>query len=191
VAADACAGARIEAAQMTAQAVADDGADVPEQEAPAPSRFGGKKKLFVFIGAPLLALLLIGAGLYFTGMLNKLLGHEKTEAAPAEEKAAPKQTVFFDLPDMLVNLNGNSKKTSFLKLSIALELENPLDVARLQSVMPRIIDNFQVYLRELRPEDLKGSPGMYRLREELLLRVNAAAAPAKVVGVLFKEMLVQ
>ena len=66
-----------------------------------------------------------------------------------------------------------------------------IDVARLPSVMPRIIDNFQVYLRELRIEDLRGSAGMYRLREELLLRVNASAAPAKIVDVLFKEMLVQ
>ncbi len=53
------------------------------------------------------------------------------------------------------------------------------------------MDNFQVYLRELRIEDLKGSAGMYRLREELLTRVNAAIAPAKVHDVLFKEMLVQ
>ena len=57
--------------------------------------------------------------------------------------------------------------------------------------MPRVIDNFQTYLRELRLDDLKGSAGMYRLREELLVRVNAAAAPAKIKDVLFKEMLVQ
>jgi flagellar protein FliL len=64
-------------------------------------------------------------------------------------------------------------------------------VARLQAVMPRVIDNFQVYLRELRVEDLRGSAGVYRLREELLVRVNSAAAPVKVRDVLFKEMLVQ
>ncbi len=58
-------------------------------------------------------------------------------------------------------------------------------------MMPRIIDNFQVYLRELRVEDLKGSAGMYRLREEMLIRVSAAVAPAKINDVLFKEMLVQ
>ena len=57
--------------------------------------------------------------------------------------------------------------------------------------MPRIVDNFQVYLRELRVEDLRGSSGLYRLREELLQRVNAAAAPAKVTDVLFKELLIQ
>jgi len=127
--------------------------------------------------------------LYFTGMLDRFIG-AKSEAQ--EEKAAPpKQTVFYDLPELLVNLNGAGRKASFLKMSISLELESQIDVARLQSVMPRIIDNFQVYLRELAHRDLRGSGGMYRLREELLLRVNAAAAPAKIVDVLFKEMLVQ
>ena len=51
--------------------------------------------------------------------------------------------------------------------------------------------NFQVYLRELRVEDLSGSAGVYRLKEELLARVNAAVEPINVTDVLFKEMLVQ
>jgi len=178
---------------MTDQAIAEDGVEAPEQgAAEAPSRFGKKKLLIVVVGAVAL-LLLIGAGLYFSGLLNRFIGGEKPAASEAakEEKAKPKETVYYDLPDMLVNLNGVGKKANFLKLAISLELENQLDVARLQAVMPRIIDNFQVYLRELRPDDLRGAPGMYRLREELLLRVNAAAAPAKIVDVLFKEMLVQ
>jgi len=174
---------------MTDHAIADDLAETPDGEGKAAAPRLGRKKLIVFIAAPLLALLLIGAGLYFTGMLDRFFG-AKSEAH--EEKAAvPKQTVFYDLPELLVNLNGAGRKASFLKMSISLELESQVDVARLQSVMPRIIDNFQVYLRELRIEDLRGSGGMYRLREELLLRVNASAAPAKIVDVLFKEMLVQ
>ena len=173
---------------MTDHAIADDAAETPEGEGKAAAS-GGRKKLIIFIAAPLLALLLIGAGLYFTGMLNRFIGG-KSEAQE-EKPAAPKQTVFYDLPELLVNLSGAGRKASFLKMSISLELESQIDVARLQSVMPRIIDNFQVYLRELRIEDLRGSGGMYRLREELLLRVNAAAAPAKIVDVLFKEMLVQ
>jgi flagellar protein FliL len=173
---------------MTDQAIADDLAESPENEETAAAPRFGRKKLILCIAAPLLVILLIGAGLYFTGMLNRFIG---TKSEAQNEKAAPKQTVFYDLPELLVNLNGNGRKASFLKMSISLELENQVDVARLQSVMPRIIDNFQVYLRELRIEDLRGSGGMYRLREELLLRVNAAAAPAKIVDVLFKEMLVQ
>jgi flagellar FliL protein len=78
-----------------------------------------------------------------------------------------------------------------LKIKVALELANANDLPQVEKLMPRVLDNFQVYLRELRVEDLQGSAGMYRLREELLARVNAAVAPAKVNDVLFKEMLVQ
>ena len=65
------------------------------------------------------------------------------------------------------------------------------DADRIDGVLPRIVDNFQIYLRELRVDDLDGSAGMYRLREELLRRVNLAARPVQVEDVLFKEMLVQ
>ncbi len=62
---------------------------------------------------------------------------------------------------------------------------------KLESILPRIVDNFQVYLRELRVEDLNGSAGLQRLREDLLLRVTNAAAPAVVKDVLFRELLIQ
>jgi flagellar FliL protein len=146
-----------------------------------------KKKLIILIVGPLLLLLMVAGGLFFTGIIGGGARHEAQE----EKKEAPKQTVFFDLPDLLVNINSGAKKASFLKMSISLEIDSAMDVPKVQAVMPRIIDNFQVYLRELRIEDLKGSSGLYRLREELLLRVNAAAAPAKINDVLFKEMLVQ
>jgi flagellar FliL protein len=174
---------------MADTALADD-LDQPEQEDSGAAPRSGRKKLIIFIAAPLLALILIGAGLYFTGMLNRFIGGAD-KSAGQEEKKAPKEAVFFDLPDLLVNLNSTGKKANFLKMSISLELESALDLPKLQTVLPRIIDNFQVYLRELRVEDLKGSGGMYRLREELLLRVNAAVAPARINDVLFKEMLVQ
>jgi flagellar FliL protein len=95
------------------------------------------------------------------------------------------------MPEMIVSLNAAQRKTAFLKIRVALEVNNAQEIPKIQAVMPRIVDNFQVYLRELRVEDLKGSAGMYRLREELLTRVKAAAAPAKINAVLFKEMLIQ
>ena len=79
------------------------------------------------------------------------------------------------------------------RTSITLQplLEKKADEVRIKAVLPRIIDNFQVFLRGLRIEELQGSHGLYRVKEELLARVNAAAHPAKVKDVLFKEMLVQ
>jgi flagellar FliL protein len=162
-------------------------------EADGPVEFSepqsGQKKLILYAGIGIAFFVVVGAGLYFTGMLDRFLGHKEHAA---EEAAKAKPPVFFDLPDFLVNLNSaGNKKSNFLKLSVSLQLENPDDTVRIAALMPRIIDNFQIYLRELRVEDLRGSDGIYRLREELLARVNAAVAPVKVNEVLFKEMLVQ
>ncbi|HLI21153.1 MAG TPA: flagellar basal body-associated FliL family protein [Stellaceae bacterium] len=174
---------------MATAAVNEEIEAVPQAEGEsAAPKGGGKKKLIIIVGGVVGLLAVAGAGLYFTGMLDSFLGKK----APVAAAPPPKPLVFFDLPDFLVNLNsGGAKKASFLKLSVSLELDKQEDTAKLQAVMPRIVDNFQIYLRELRVDDLRGSGGIYRLREELLARVNAAVAPVKVNDVLFKEMLVQ
>lgn len=163
---------------------------------------GKKKKMLILIVLPVL--LLVGglAGAFFAGLLDPLLGGKKQEAAVEAEAPKPSAgagqtpsqvqgTIFYDLPEMLVDINGQGRKRTFLKIRVSLELSNGGDVPAVEAVMPRIIDNFQIYLRELRLEDLQGAAGIYRLREELLVRVNAAVRPAKVNDVLFKEMLIQ
>jgi flagellar FliL protein len=92
---------------------------------------------------------------------------------------------------MLVNLNTNGRKASYLKLTISLQLDNKLDEPKIDAALPRILDTCQVYMRELRFEDLKGSAGLYRLREELLMRISQVLAPVKIDDVLFKEMVIQ
>lgn len=166
---------------------ADEAVEVPAQDAPPPP----SRRRGLLIGGVGLVVLLVATAvvLYMTGAADKFLGHKSAEAEKVAE--APPPAVFFDLPDLLVNLNTTGRKASFLKLSVSLELSHAEDLPKLQAVMPRIIDNFQVYLRELRVEDLRGSGGIYRLREELLARVNSAAAPVAIRDVLFKEMLVQ
>jgi flagellar protein FliL len=57
--------------------------------------------------------------------------------------------------------------------------------------LPRVLDQYTGFLRELRMEDLQGSAGYARLQMELLKRVNLAVAPAQVDAVLIEEMLVQ
>jgi flagellar FliL protein len=155
----------------------------------------GRKRLLIVIGAVLVLILGGAAAAYFTGLLQPvidMLGGGKDAAQSANNPAmASGDAVFYDLQEMLVNINTGGRKPVYLKIRVSLELENGSDIPRVEAMMPRIVDNFQVYLRELRIEDLKGSAGMYRLREELLKRVNVAVAPAKVNDVLFKEMLVQ
>jgi len=105
---------------------------------------------------------------------------------------AIKSAVFVDLPDVLVNLsNTGSDRTQYLKVKIVLELPDQALIQQIQPVMPRLMDAFQTYLRELRPTDLDGSAALYRLKEELTRRVNAAIAPNRINAVLFKEIVIQ
>lgn len=163
----------------------------------APSKKLPIKKILILV-LPLLLLVGAGAGLYFTGVIDsvmgKMKGGEEHGASAEHTTEAPKAggpVVFMDLPEMLVNLQTQGRKQNFLKIRVALELESPADMPRVEQVMPRIVDSFQVYLRELRVEDLQGAAGMHLLREELQTRVAAAVKPVKVNDVLFREMLVQ
>ena len=174
----------------------DETADESAEEAVAEElpKKSGAMKMILLIVLPLLVLGGAGGGLYATGMLDSLLGVEdemEDEHAEVEEETGPVPGFFYELPDMVVNLNSGRRRQNFLKLSVSLELSSEQDVATVERVLPRIVDNFQIYLRELRIEDLRGSAGLYRLREELLRRVSAAAAPAEIRDVLFREMLVQ
>ena len=124
-----------------------------------------------------------GAAYYF---LRGDHSEDKPKAPP------PKPVTFLDMPDVLVNLaNGSSDRTQYLKIKIVLELPDQAFAEAIKPLMPRVMDAFQTYLRELRPTDLDGSAGLYRLREELTRRVNAAVAPSRVNAVLFKEIVIQ
>jgi flagellar FliL protein len=153
-------------------------------EAPAAGK-GGRRRLIIIAAAALVAVLVIGGGLYL------FLGVGKAPSGAAATAEAAPQSFIFNLPEMTVNLNTEGKGQSFMKLTIALEVADQKMMTEIQPRMAKVIDAFQVYLRELRPSDLQGSAGIYRLKEELLRRVNVAIAPAQIDGILFKEILVQ
>lgn len=136
-----------------------------------------------------------GAAYYFLGGAS---AEEHGEAATAEAGHAapshelpPERAAFFDVPDIIVNIQSADSTPAYLKLAVSLELDGPEARAAIEPVMPRVVDQFQTYLRELRVDDVRGSMGVMRLKEELLRRVNLAAAPTPVRDVLLKEMIVQ
>lgn len=144
-----------------------------------------KKKLPVMLIAMVAAAVVLlggGAAAYFLLF-----------SAPSEEQhvAALPETFIFNLPTMTVNLRGEGEREQFMKLTVALEVANEEVMAEIQPRMAKVVDAFQVYLRELRKSDLEGSAGIYRLKEELRRRVNIAIFPAQVESILFKEILVQ
>ena len=163
-------------------------ADVEEGAAQsAPAKRGISRKVLIIGAAGLTVLLAAGAGLYFF----VFAGRAADDAARAAALAAP-ETFIFNLPTMTVNLNDDGAEgDAFMKLTIALEVADESVMREIQPRMAKVVDAFQVYLRELRKSDLEGSAGIYRLKEELRRRVNLAIFPAHVEGILFKEILVQ
>jgi len=149
------------------------------------------KKLIIIIAAAVLVLALVGAGAFF--FLSKSSGEEvKEEVVALDEHGNPiNKTVYYTLPEFLVNLNSSGKSSQFLKTTVVLEVAKATDVPMIESNLPRVVDSINTYLRELRSSDLAGSAGIQRLREEILLRVNKAIAPTQVNDVLFKEIVVQ
>ena len=150
---------------------------------PPPRR--GRGKLLLLVGVPVL-LGAGGAGAWFAGLIPGV-GAESAAAAAS----APEKPVFVDMPDIVANLNAPGRRSSYIKLRSKLEVARAADARALQEAMPRLQDLFTTYLREVRPEELRGSAGTYRLREELMVRAGLAAPPAQVTDVLFVELLLQ
>jgi flagellar FliL protein len=158
------------------------------------------KKIILFVMLPLFIIIGAGAGLYFSGALDKMMAagekssHEKADSDKSGEhegEAVAGGAYFLPMPDIIVNLSTQGGQPRYLRLRVQLEMESQSDLEAVKAVMPRVVDQFQTYLRELREKDLRGSAGIYRLQIELLARVNAAAYPVEVKDVLFQEILIQ
>ena len=153
------------------------------------------RKLQIIAAAGLLVVLGGGgAGRYYFVLSAPAPDPAVAEAASVkteQDKLPAEKAAFMDIPDIIVNIQTPDSTPAYLKLSVSLELDKIEEKATIEPVMPRIIDQFQGYLRELRVEDIRGSAGVMRLKEELLRRVNLAAAPTNVRDVLLKEMIVQ
>jgi flagellar protein FliL len=143
----------------------------------------GKFKLII-AAAALLAIVGAGAGTWFFLMR----GHAEEKHA----EAPPPKPAFVEMPDMMVNLVGApGERVQYLRVKVVLEIKEEKQVEAIKPNLPRVTDLFQTYLRELRPSDINGSAGLFRLKEELTKRVNNAVAPQQVSAVLFKEIMVQ
>lgn len=149
--------------------------------APAARKWFAPRTVLLAAGA----VLLLGAGGVAGALHFGLIGADGV--APAKASSA----YYYDLPEMVVNLSASEQRAHYLKVKIALELEDQNVQQALEPVMPRILDMFQLYLRELRASDLDGSAGIFRLKEELLRRINLELHPNRIRRVLFKEIIVQ
>ena len=159
-----------------------EGGAATEAAEAAPSKKGKLKLIIAAVGF----FVIVGGGV--GGWL--LMSKKGDELKQAEVHVKP--PVYVEVPEIMVNLVGlPGERVQYLKVKIVLEVKEDKQVEAIKPNMPRVSDIFQTYLRELRVGDLNGSAGLFRLKEELTRRVNAAVSPQQVNAVLFKEIVVQ
>jgi flagellar FliL protein len=145
-----------------------------------------KKNKLKLIIAAVGFFVIIGSGVGAWMMMGRGHGEDK------HAEAAAKPPSYVDVPEIMVNLVGlPGERVQYLKVKIVLEVKEEKQIEAIKPSMPRVSDIFQTYMRELRAVDLNGSAGLFRLKEELTRRVNAAVAPQQISAVLFKEIMIQ
>ena len=161
-------------------------AETEGEGAAAPKKSFFSRKLIIMAAAGVLVLGGAGGGAWFFLFSKKSHQEEKPAVAVAKPPA------FLDMPELVVSLSSTSNgRAQYLKARIVLEVTDQKVVDEIKPVLPRVLDSFQTFLREMRSSDLEGSAGIYRVRDELTKRVNLAVAPSRINAVLFKEIVVQ
>ena len=107
------------------------------------------------------------------------------------------QAYFFPLRDadgaedpIITNIRSVDGRPVTVMLKITLESSNPDFGQVVDAHIDPIMDQFIMFLRELREDDLYGSAGMHRVRLELLRRVNLAIEPEYADAVLIQEFMI-
>lgn len=159
----------------------DEGAE--GEEGAAASAGGGRKKLILFGGIGFVVVLVIGAVAWF------FLGGKESDGGGHGEMLAG--SVYVEVPPLTTNMLADGAGEHFLKARVMVEVTSEEDKAKAEAKMPQLQDDWNAYLRQMRPEDVQGSAAVQRLKEGLLRRASQALAPIPVKQVLMTELLVQ
>ena len=156
---------------------ADEEADTAEATPAPPNR---RRRILLIVAAFLLVAGVAGGGWFMFGR------------APADALAeAPPETppeTFVDVPPIQVALRAADGSSRMLKLHVML-VPGSLEPEELTARLPLLLDRFQPFLRELRPEDMSGSAATFRVKEELLIRANQALGAGAVRDVLIQDLM--
>lgn len=178
---------------------------VEDKNAPALPAPANKKKKLILIGAATAAALALGGGgaAFFMGgkaATKAEKGHEEEAAASesggegeakGEKGGEGKEGKFVDVPTVSVNLRSPDGSAKFLKLHLMLVPGPKTNDTQLKEKLPIVLDAYQPFLRELRPEDLGGSAAVFRLKEELMVRATRVLGPGMVKEVLIQDLIQQ
>ena len=161
--------------------------NVEEILTPQAKKPAGRRRLFIIAATAALVLAAAAAGLWFSGILST----RHTDSSRNHSADIAEKPTLIDIPDVVTNLDNGTHRAVFVKVKAKIEIAHVRDQAVVNANMPRILDAFQTYIRSLRPEELHGGEGTYRLKEALINRISIIASPVSVTDILFMEILVQ
>ncbi len=138
--------------------------------------------------------LLIGlGGGYFLGssmVEQAVVEEEQKEPKPASADPTEMVGEVFSLDPFVVNLN-ESRGNRYLKTTISLEMSDKELLSELERREPQIRDMTLALLTSKNTRELQALEGKFRLREELISRVNAMLINGHIKRVYFTEFVIQ
>jgi flagellar FliL protein len=156
-----------------------------------PEVSGKKKGMMTWVLVGGLVVLLAGGG--FAGwkffLQKDTSGKEASQAGtPGAPLSKPGPIVTLD--PFLVNLTDPGE-AHFLKVTVNLEVENPLDADEIQLRMAQLRDSLLILLSSKSTEDIRSVEGKFRLRDEIINRTNKLLSGGKAKGAYFTEFVMQ
>jgi len=91
----------------------------------------------------------------------------------------------------VVNLRSADGGSHFIKLHFMLVPGDHATPDGIKDKLPLLLDAYQPFLRELRPEDLAGSAAVFRIKEEMLVRATTTLGAGQVKDVLIQDLIQQ
>ncbi|WP_322867071.1 flagellar basal body-associated protein FliL [Aquicoccus sp. G2-2] len=163
--------------------------NAPEEES-NPSK--KRSKLPLFIG---LFLALVGAGAGFHAVASGLLFRPDSVAAKTTHDAPVPQAHAADMPDIafvpvdpiIVSL-GMAKAARHLRFRAQLEVPSKYQVD-VETLLPRVVDVLNNYLRALELGDLTDPAALVRLRAQMLRRIQIVTGAGRVNDLLIMEFV--
>jgi flagellar FliL protein len=143
----------------------------------------GSKLKWIIIGVVIVLVLGgSGAGAYF--FLNK--------STNKEAQALPKPPIgAVWAPDVFIINLADAEADRYLKVVMNFELSDPLAVAELDVMKPKVRDMVLGVLTVKGFKDVNNFEGKQRLKEEIAMRLNSQLTKGKVVQVYFTDFVVQ
>ncbi|GFO53343.1 flagellar basal body protein FliL [Geomonas sp. Red276] len=164
------------------------------------------KKLFIIIGAAIVAVAILGAAaMFFMGGKSDKKG-QAAEGAKVEAKSEAKSegghgeskggeggaaaSTVYPLEPFIVNIY-DGQEIRYLKIKVEFELANPQAKADLDAKVAPMRDAILILLTTKTMQEIQDLQGKNQLREQILGSVAKILPPGKVTKVYFTDFVVQ